>query len=174
MIVAALRRRLAAADGNTLCNFAWFAGRRGETQAALDAAQAALAMPAAPRAAWRALECLAVDQVDAMLLTADDVEPAARAPSESAEALLSRGRSLLQSANLSGALSVFDQVLTQHPANAAARFHRGVVLAKFRRYDEALDDWEAVDRAAPTTDLREASRRHARSARQLASLFAAR
>jgi tetratricopeptide (TPR) repeat protein len=367
-VVAALRRRLGSADPITLSNFAWFAARRGEQQAALDAARAAAAVPGAPRAAWRALERLAAGHADGMLLTdagPDDRDHAAtgsplgaavaahrllefavaeacyraalhheplasaawnglgvlheqrgeRAAADAAwqqsaaagnvaamhnralamlrrgfphrarlmlapmlehaeapaslrflggyaalsdqdpaaamsligavvaedpesargqftlgliherlghhaealaairralllspwylpqvwlveaaaelppielavdsgepgtveptdDALLSLGRSLLQTAHLGEALAVFDQVLVQQPSQAAALFHRGVVLAKLRRYDEALEDWEMVDRTDPAGDLADASRRHARSARQLASLFA--
>ena len=100
--------------------------------------------------------------------------PAAQDESMAAadDVLLSLGRSLLQTGHLGEALAVFDQVLTQQPARPAALFHRGVVLAKLRRYGEALEDWEQVDRADPASDLADASRRHARSARQLASLFA--
>lgn len=89
------------------------------------------------------------------------------------DVLLSLGRSLLQTAHLGEALAVFDQVLVHQPSQAAALFHRGVVLAKLRRYEEALEDWEIVGRTDPASDLADASRRHARSARQLASLFGA-
>ena len=367
-IVAALRRRLGPADPTTLSNFAWFAARRGEQPAALEAARAAAAMPNAPRAAWRALERLAAGHSDGMLLAdtgpenrepspagnplaaavaahrqlefavaeacyrtalqhpplasaawnglgvlheqrreraaadaawqqavaagnvaamhnqalamlrrgfahrarvmlapalehaeaplslrflggyaalsdqdpaaamplitavlADDpesarahftlgliherlgrhadaltairralllspwylpqvwlVEPAADAPSielpvdngepgavaHTDDVLLSLGRSLLQTAHLGEALAVFDQVLVHQPSQAAALFHRGVVLAKLRRYEEALEDWEVVGRTDPASELADAGRRHARSARQLASLFA--
>lgn len=87
------------------------------------------------------------------------------------DVLLSVGRSLLQTAHLGEALAVFDQVLLHQPSQAAALFHRGVVLAKLRRYEEALDDWEVVGRNDPGSELGDASRRHADSARQLASLF---
>lgn len=88
------------------------------------------------------------------------------------EVVLSLGRSLLQMAHYGEALAVFDQVLTRQPSQTAALFHRGVVLAKLRRYGEALDDWEQVDRVDPRGALAQASRRHALSARQLAALFA--
>jgi len=88
------------------------------------------------------------------------------------DVLLSLGRSLLQTAHLGEALAVFDQVLANHPSQTAALFHRGVVLAKLRRYGEALEDWEHVGAFDPGSELGDASRRHARSARQLATLFA--
>lgn len=369
-IVAALRRRLGPADAATLSNFAWFAARRGEQQVALESARSAVAMPDAPRAAWRALERLAAGRSDDLLLAdaggedrghasignplaaavashrqlelgvaeacyraalqqpgqaaaawngigilheqrrervaadsawetaaaagniaaihnralaalrrglphrarmllapivahpdapaslrflagyaaLNDQDPAAALPfirgviaddAESARAhftlgliherlgehaealaairralllspwylpqtwlveehagtpavelqvdatepgaaahtddvLLSLGRSLLQTAHLGEALAVFDQVLVNQPSQAAALFHRGVVLAKLRRYDEALEDWEVVSREDGSGELADASRRHARSARQLATLFAGR
>ena len=138
-IVASLKRRLGGADASTLTNFAWFAARRGERQAALDAARGAIAMPDAPQAAWHTLFLL--------------------------------GRSLIQTSHLSEALAVFDQMLVHQPAHAGALFHRGVVLAKLHRYDEALENWEVVGRMHASTEIGVASRRHAESARQLASLF---
>jgi tetratricopeptide (TPR) repeat protein len=92
-------------------------------------------------------------------------------PAPTDDVLLSLGRSLLQTSHLAEALAVFDQVLVQQPSQAAALFHRGVVLAKLRRYEEALEDWEVVGRTDPESELGDASRRHAQSARQLASLF---
>lgn len=370
LTVAALGRRLGQADATTLSNFAWFAARRGEHRIALDAARAAVALPDAPRAAWRSLERLAAGRADGMLLATAGTERADPTPAgnplgtaiaahrqmefavaeacyraaldnsplasaawnglavlheqrreraaadtawqhaiatgsmaavhnqalallrrgfphrartllvpwlarpepaaslqflagyaaladqdaaaamslltaavagdpESARAqftlglacerlnlhadaliairralllspwyqpqvwlldrggdaavvelpvdsgdsgsvthtddvLLSLGRSLLQTAHLGEALAVFDQVLVSHPSQTAALFHRGVVLAKLRRYGEAFEDWEIIGRTDPESELGDASRRHARSARQLASLFASR
>lgn len=106
-----------------------------------------------------------------------DGHPPIEIPAEQAastdDALLSLGRALLQNGDFGEALAVFDQVLVRDPAQPAALFHRGVVLAKLRRYGEALDDWETVERAAPASEVAEVSRRHARTARQLATLFAA-
>ncbi|MEO5798410.1 MAG: tetratricopeptide repeat protein [Gemmatimonadales bacterium] len=87
------------------------------------------------------------------------------------EVLLALGRSLLETLHLGEALSVFDQVLVRQPAHTAALFHRGVVLAKLRRYSDAFADWEAVGRADGESVLGEMSRRHAHSARELATLF---
>jgi tetratricopeptide (TPR) repeat protein len=88
------------------------------------------------------------------------------------DVLLILGRSLLEAGHLGEALGVFDQVLLREEQHTAALFHRGVVLAKLRRYGEALDDWERLVEAAPASELGEVARRHAASARQLASLFA--
>lgn len=87
------------------------------------------------------------------------------------EVLLVLGRSLLEAGHLGEALGVFDQVLLRDESHTAALFHRGVVLAKLRRYDEALADWEGVLTTAPESDLGAVTRRHAGSARQLAQLF---
>ncbi|MDX2207364.1 MAG: tetratricopeptide repeat protein [Gemmatimonadales bacterium] len=86
-------------------------------------------------------------------------------------ALLRLGRALLEHGNVAEALAMFDQALLQNPAAPAALFHRGVVLAKLRRYAEALADWDAVGRADPEGPLGSMSRLHARSARELSALF---
>lgn len=87
------------------------------------------------------------------------------------DVLLVLGRSLLEAGHLGEALGVFDQVLLRDESHTAALFHRGVVLAKLRRYDEALADWEGVLTSAPESDLGTVTRRHAGSARKLALLF---
>ncbi|MCA9723531.1 MAG: tetratricopeptide repeat protein, partial [Gemmatimonadetes bacterium] len=88
------------------------------------------------------------------------------------DVLLILGRSLLDAGHLGEALGVFDQVLLREEQHTAALFHRGVVLAKLRRYGEALDDWERLIEAAPGSSLGDVARRHAASARELATLFA--
>lgn len=90
---------------------------------------------------------------------------------QDAAGLLGLGRALLEAGHLAEALAMFDQALLRAPDAPAALFHRGVVLAKLRRYDEALVDWEAVGRVDPDGSLGAQSRRHARSARELAQLF---
>ncbi|MEO8478683.1 MAG: tetratricopeptide repeat protein [Gemmatimonadota bacterium] len=87
------------------------------------------------------------------------------------DVLLVLGRSLLEAGHLGEALGVFDQVLLRDESHTAALFHRGVVLAKLRRYDEALADWEGVLTSASESDLGTVTRRHAGSARKLAALF---
>jgi tetratricopeptide (TPR) repeat protein len=89
------------------------------------------------------------------------------------DVLLALGRSLLETSHLGEALAVFDQVLRRLPSHPAALFHRGVVLAKLRRYSEALDDWHQVQVADPGGPLGAVSERHAESARRLADLFSA-
>ncbi len=85
--------------------------------------------------------------------------------------LLRLGRALLEEDHVAEALAMFDQALLLAPDAPAALFHRGVVLAKLRRYAEALADWDVVERVDPAGPLGAMSRRHARSARELASLF---
>lgn len=87
------------------------------------------------------------------------------------DVLLVLGRSLLEAGHLGEALGVFDQVLLRDETHTAALFHRGVVLAKLRRYQEALADWDGVLSTAPDSVLGEMTRRHAASARELAHLF---
>lgn len=98
-------------------------------------------------------------------------DPAAPGPGDTDEGMLALGRALLEAGHLGEALALIDQVLLRRPGHTSALFHRGVVLAKLRRYDEALEDWATIDRADPDSLLADASRRHARSARQLAELF---
>jgi tetratricopeptide (TPR) repeat protein len=101
---------------------------------------------------------LAITESDASTGIGDDV-------------LLALGRSLLEGGHLGESLAVFDQVLLRHPSHTAALFHRGVVLAKLRRYHEALDDWSRVRETEPEGELARVSNRHAHSAQQLADLF---
>ncbi len=175
--VTALSQRLAAADPATLTNFAWFAARRGGMRLALEAARRAAGGPDAPAAARRAVERLSAGRTDGLLLCVTPPPAGATpspAPSEAdvaADTLLDQGRSLLAAGSLDQALVRFDQLLARDPAAMSALFHRGVVLAKLRRYREALHAWEAVGHADPHGPLGAMSRRHARSARELASLF---
>ncbi len=86
--------------------------------------------------------------------------------------MLSLGRSLLEGGHLGESLAVFEQVLLRSPGQTAALFHRGVVLAKLRRYSEALDDWDLVRQAESEGPLAETTERLVESARRLATLFA--
>lgn len=85
--------------------------------------------------------------------------------------LLALGRTLLGGGHVAEALALFDQALLRAPADPAALFHRGVVLAKLHRFGEALADWDAVGQADPDGPLGAIARRHARSARELSDLF---
>lgn len=87
------------------------------------------------------------------------------------DVLLVLGRSLLEAGHLGEALGVFDQVLLHDEGHTGALFHRGVVLAKLRRYDEALGDWTQVMAAETDSAVTAAARRHAASAERLAQLF---
>jgi len=87
--------------------------------------------------------------------------------------LLSLGRSLLTGGHFGESLAVFEQVLLRSQGHTAALFHRGVVLAKLRRYSEALDDWDRVRQAEPAGPLADTTGRLVESARRLATLFAA-
>jgi tetratricopeptide (TPR) repeat protein len=85
--------------------------------------------------------------------------------------LLSLGRSLLDAGHLGESLAVFDQVLLRDEDHTGALFHRGVVLAKLRRYDEAMEDWAAVQHGGEESPIAVESARHSRSALRLAALF---
>lgn len=191
VVVAALVRRVGVDDPVALTNAAWFAARRGVSATALDCARRAVALPHAPRAAHRTLRQLLAGRDGGLLLSLplslDDVieaRPAAPAPivaSASPQAtpltddeMLARGRALLETGHLAESLSMFDAVLRHRGADPVALFHRGVALAKLRRYGDALADWSAAERADPDGMLGTLSRRHASSAKQLADLFAAR
>lgn len=87
--------------------------------------------------------------------------------------LLALGRSLLFTGQQVEALAVFDQVLLRNPDHPVARYHRGVVLAKLRRYDEALGDWQRVRDALPgDAELATLAARNVALAGRLAELFA--
>ncbi|HRP08240.1 MAG TPA: tetratricopeptide repeat protein, partial [Gemmatimonadales bacterium] len=79
-MLAAIQQRLDGSDPVALTNFAWFAARSGRMEPALAAARRAAALPRAPRAAWRALERLAIGRTDGLTLAA----PAAAARPHSA------------------------------------------------------------------------------------------
>jgi cytochrome c-type biogenesis protein CcmH/NrfG len=87
-------------------------------------------------------------------------------------ALLLLGRSLLDEGRPGRALEALDRLLKFDPDNDAALFHRGVALARLRRYREAVRAWEAVVQSDPAGVYAQAARMHARSARDLAHIFA--
>ncbi|HEX3928297.1 MAG TPA: tetratricopeptide repeat protein [Gemmatimonadales bacterium] len=142
--------------------------RLGEHAPALEATRRALML-----SPWYLPQVWLLDPGYGPLVEIAADVPQAGDPAPADDVLLALGRSLLERAHLGEALAVFDQVLVQQPSQTAALFHRGVVLAKLRRYGEALEDWEAVERVDPDSPLGAMSRRHARSARELATLFTA-
>lgn len=191
VVVAALLRRIGVDDPVALTNAAWFAARRGVTSAALECARRATALPRAPHAAHRTLRQLLAGRDGGLMLSlplaVEDTKglPVAElAPTASLAALpmppltddemLAHGRALLETGHLAESLGMFDAVLRHHGTDPVALFHRGVALAKLRRYGDALADWSAVERSDPDGMLGTLSRRHASSAKQLADLFAAR
>jgi tetratricopeptide (TPR) repeat protein len=182
-VVAAIVRRIGMSDPVALTNAAWFAARRGHPDIALRCAEQAATLPGASRATRRTLEQLRAGTPDQLLL-ALPASLSAAAPSADAtvvdvharsdamiEATLAEGRALLASGRLADSLGRFDAVLHVRPSDPVALFHRGVALAKLRRYGDALHDWHAVERTDPAGPLGAVSRRHADSARRLADLF---
>ncbi|HTS89980.1 MAG TPA: tetratricopeptide repeat protein [Gemmatimonadales bacterium] len=88
------------------------------------------------------------------------------------EALLLLARALLEDSRPEQALEAVDLVLKFVPDHDGALFHRGVALARVRRYGEAVQAWERVVQVEPTGPFAQAARTHARSARDLAHIFA--
>ncbi|MDH4131588.1 MAG: tetratricopeptide repeat protein, partial [Gemmatimonadota bacterium] len=87
-------------------------------------------------------------------------------------ALLLLGRSLLDEGRPGRALEALDRLLKFNPGEDSALFHRGIALARLRRYREAVHAWEDVVRTDPAGAFAQAARHHARSARDLAHIFA--
>ncbi|MBA2293373.1 MAG: hypothetical protein H0W15_13060, partial [Gemmatimonadales bacterium] len=92
-------------------------------------------------------------------------------PAISAPATIADGRALLDAGRVVDSLAVFDGLVRRKDADVAVLFHRGVALAKLRRYRDAIQDWHAIERTDPAGPLGAVSRRLAASARRLADLF---
>jgi superkiller protein 3 len=88
------------------------------------------------------------------------------------DALLLLARALVDDARPERALEALDRVLRFDPNHDGGLFHQGVALARLRRYEEAVRAWERVVRVAPAGAFAQAARTHARSARDLAHIFA--
>lgn len=141
--------------------------RLGDPEAALAATRRGLLM-----SPWYLPQVWLLEPQPGQLVELPATDPQSVSGGGMEEVLLDLGRSLLGSGHLGESIAVFDQVLLRDAGHTAALFHRGVVLAKLRRYGEALQDWQVVGETAGDSALAEASRRHAESARQLARLFA--
>jgi tetratricopeptide (TPR) repeat protein len=88
------------------------------------------------------------------------------------DALLLLGRALLDDGRPEQALEALDRLLKFEPDNDAGLFHRGVALARNRRYNEAVRSWERVVQVNASGPFAQAARTHARSARDLQHIFA--
>jgi regulator of sirC expression with transglutaminase-like and TPR domain len=88
------------------------------------------------------------------------------------DALLLLARALLDDQRPDRAIEALDRVLKFDPDHEAALFHRGVALARIRRYGDAVRAWERVVQVEPSGPYAQAARTHARSARDLAHIFA--
>jgi tetratricopeptide (TPR) repeat protein len=88
------------------------------------------------------------------------------------DALLLLARSLLDDSRPERALEAIERVLKFSPDHDGALFHLGVALARIRRYGEAVRAWERVVQVEPSGMYAQAARTHARSARDLAHIFA--
>ncbi len=87
------------------------------------------------------------------------------------EALILLGRALLEDKRPQAALEAFQRVLKFDPEHVAALFHEGVVLARLRRYREAVHVWELVTRLDPSGSFAQRARMHARTAIDLQHIF---
>ncbi len=88
------------------------------------------------------------------------------------DALQLLARALLDDGRAERALEALDRVLKFDPDHDGALFHTGVALARIRRYGEAVRAWERVVHVNPSGPFAQAARVHARSARDLAHIFA--
>lgn len=88
------------------------------------------------------------------------------------DALLLLARALLDDSRADEAQQAVELVLKFDPENEAALFYRGVALARNRRYGEAVRTWERVVQVDAAGPFAQAARVHARSARDLAHIFA--
>lgn len=89
------------------------------------------------------------------------------------DALLLLGRALLDDGRAAQALEAFERILRFVPQHAEALFHRGVALARERRFTDAVTAWDQVAQLAPGAELATAARSRARSARDLQHILAA-
>ncbi|MEO5825811.1 MAG: hypothetical protein ABIR59_07980 [Gemmatimonadales bacterium] len=180
--VAALVRRIDHTDPAALINAAWFAARRGDLGAARACAELAATLPGASTDAHRALAVLAAGAPEQLLLALPTsttrlgavpiaVTRPAAAPVAAAASTIAPGRALLDAGRVADSLAYFDGLAHGKQADSTVLFHRGVALAKMRRYRDAMHDWNAIERTDPESPLAAVSRRLATSARRLADLF---
>ena len=90
------------------------------------------------------------------------------------DALVLLGRALLDQARADKAAEAFSRVLRFEPDRVEAWYHLGAARNGDRRYAEAVEAWDRVVQLAPTTDYATAARKNARSAKDLAHIFAGR
>ncbi len=180
--VDAVLRRIDHNDPAVLTNAAWFAARRGDLWAARACAVRATTLPGVIPEAHRTLALLDAGAPEQLLLALPTSTPRVSAEpsgltSHVADAdtpvstTIADGRALLDAGRVADSLAVFDGLASGEQADAAALFHRGVALAKMRRYRDAMHDWHAIERTDPAGPLAAVSRRLAASARRLADLF---
>lgn len=73
----------------------------------------------------------------------------APAPALTAEALHQKGRALMQSGDLNGAIQALSESIKSKPAQPQALNARGYAFLRSRRYKEALADFDAAIRLNP-------------------------
>ncbi|TNF89045.1 MAG: tetratricopeptide repeat protein, partial [Gammaproteobacteria bacterium] len=87
------------------------------------------------------------------------------------EALLGLGHSLLEDGRLDRGLEAFGRILAHDDKHVGAHFFAGVVLARLRRYSEAVQEWDQVISIEPDGPFAREARKHARSALDLKHIF---
>jgi len=90
------------------------------------------------------------------------------------DALVLLGRCLLDQGRADKAAEAFSRVLRFQPDRTESWYHLGAARNGDRRYEEAIEAWEQVIHLAPTSDYATAARKNARSAKDLAHIFAGR
>ncbi|HYD51153.1 MAG TPA: tetratricopeptide repeat protein [Gemmatimonadaceae bacterium] len=90
------------------------------------------------------------------------------------ESLLVLGETLLELAREEDALVAFTRVLRFDGTNVKALYHRGVLLARRRRFREAIECWKLVVAHEPGGELGHRARREMRSAEDLQQIMKAR
>jgi cellulose synthase operon protein C len=87
------------------------------------------------------------------------------------EALIALGETLLELGRDEDAYVAFARVLKFEPTSAPALYHTGVLLARQRRYREAIDCWREVASRDPAGELGRRARREMRSAGDLQQIL---
>jgi tetratricopeptide (TPR) repeat protein len=98
------------------------------------------------------------------------VDLAATAPHD-LDVLLALAQGLVDDGRVTEALPLVDRIAAHDARHVGALFTRGVLLARLRRYPEAVRAWEQVVQLAPDGPFAARARRHARTAQDLQQIF---
>lgn len=87
------------------------------------------------------------------------------------DALQALGQALLDDGRLDDGGAAFDRLLAHDARHIAGLFFSGVVLARQKRYNEAIRRWDHVITLDPSGPYAQRARRHARTALDLRRIF---